>query len=67
MAIKEKTSKDTNWVERLVGGHHFKIHICDAERSIYVERLGRTPEESRERAWDSYGKDRDGSSGGSGK
>ncbi|MDI6745030.1 MAG: hypothetical protein QMD07_06595 [Thermodesulfovibrionales bacterium] len=58
MAIKEKTTQDTTVVERVVGGHHHKTHICDTERNIHVERLGRTPEEARERAWDSYGKAR---------
>lgn len=66
MAIRERTTQDTNVVDRIVGGHHHKTHICDTGRDIHVERLGRTPEESRERAWDSYGKARDGSSGGSG-
>lgn len=54
MAIRETTQKDSFFEERVIGGHHYKTHICDTEHNIHVERRGSTPEEARERAWESY-------------
>ena len=48
-----KTERDTDFVDRIVGSHHYKTVITDGVDR--VERLGRTPEESQKRAnksWD---------------
>ena len=68
MSIKETTSRDTTVVDRVTGSKgHSKVHICDTVRNIHVTRLGRTPEEARERAWDEYGDKRSDSGGSGGK
>jgi len=49
---KSKTERDTNVVERIIGGHHYKTTISDGKDR--VEGLGRTPEEAEERASDQW-------------
>lgn len=60
MGTKVDTSRDSTFIERLVGADHAKTHICDTERNIHVEAHGRNESESTERAWDRYEKARSG-------
>ena len=66
-----RTERDTDFVERITGGHHHKTVITDGVDR--VERLGNTPKESEKRASESWDDKKDGgsssssSSGGSSK
>lgn len=54
MTIREKSTKESDMVEKLCGSHHHKHEISDTSRNIHVERLGRTAEEAQRRAGESY-------------
>ena len=47
-----KTEKDSNVVERIFKNHHHKTTISDGKDKL--EGLGKTPEESQQRASDKW-------------
>jgi hypothetical protein len=57
-----KTERDTDFVERIVGGYHYKTTISDGDET--VEGLGRTSEEAESRASDKWKKSDDESDSG---
>jgi len=51
-----KTERDSSFVERIFGDHHYKTTITDGDDS--VERRGRSSEESQKRASESWDKEK---------
>ena len=50
-----RTEKDSNFIERAFGDHHYVTHVCDdGNGKNSVKACGKSPDEARERAIDKY-------------